>query len=136
MNFNKICLKIGQNKAMARTRTSFKKGEAKGKPKGALNHTTRDIKEAYRLLIENNLDNMTIWIERIAEKDPARAMNIILSLSEFVIPKLARNTTYLTSDPDQDIYAEMSPEEFEKQLAIANKVLGYEPIHKEPDKTL
>jgi hypothetical protein len=120
---------------MAKTRTSFKKGEAKGKPKGAKNHTTRDIKEAYRLLIEKNLDKMNIWLEKIAEKDPAKAMSIILGLSEYVIPKLARNNIDLNSDSDNNIYAEMSPEEFEKQLARANRILGYEPIDIKLSKT-
>lgn len=74
-----------------KTKTSFKKGEAKGKPKGALNHTTRDIKAAYKQLIEKNLDNMTKWLNEIAIKDPARAMNIIIELSEYIVPKLARS---------------------------------------------
>jgi vacuolar-type H+-ATPase subunit E/Vma4 len=75
---------------MARSSTTFKKGEAKGKPKGVLNKTTRDIKEAYQQLIEKNLDNLTSWLEQIAEKDPEKAIKIIAELSEYVIPKLAR----------------------------------------------
>ena len=34
---------------MAKTSTSFKKGEAKGKPKGAVNKTTQTVKEAFTL---------------------------------------------------------------------------------------
>lgn len=75
---------------MARSRTTFVKGEAKGRQKGVVNKTTRDIKEAYRMLIEKNLDNMTTWLDRIAEKNPERAIAIINDLSEYVIPKLAR----------------------------------------------
>ena len=72
-----------------RTSTSFKKGQG-GKPKGALNKTTRDIKEAYKELIEKNLDNLTKWLDKIAEKDPEKAIRILTELSEYVIPKLAR----------------------------------------------
>jgi hypothetical protein len=67
----------------------FKKGNP-GKPKGAQNKTTKDIKEAYKLLIEKNLDNLTTWLERIAAKNPTQAIYIISDLSEYVIPKLAR----------------------------------------------
>lgn len=71
----------------------FQKGRNKtgGKKKGVPNKTTRDIKEAYRLLIENNLDNLTGWLEQIAAKDPEKAIKIINDLSEYVIPKLARS---------------------------------------------
>ena len=75
---------------MARSSTTFKKGEATGRPKGVINHNTRDIKEAYQQLIERNLDNLTGWLEKIAEKDPEKAIRIINDLSEYVIPKLAR----------------------------------------------
>ncbi len=74
-----------------KTKTSFKKGEAKGKPKGALNHTTRDIKEAFQYLIERNVDKMEGWLNAIAAKDPAKAIQIICELSEYIVPKLARS---------------------------------------------
>lgn len=71
----------------------FKKGIAtnpNGKKPGTLNKTTKDIKEAYRLLIENNLENLTAWLKRVAAKDPEKAIRIVNDLSEYVIPKLAR----------------------------------------------
>ena len=75
----------------------FKKGRNKtgGKVKGTQNKATKDIKEAYRKLIEDNLDNLTAWLETIAAKDPEKAIKIIADLSEYIIPKLAR--TDLTS---------------------------------------
>jgi hypothetical protein len=76
---------------MAKSSTSFKKGEAKGRPKGVENKTTRDIKEAFKLLIENNLDNMTLWLEKVAAKNPAQALFIISNLAEYTTPKLARS---------------------------------------------
>lgn len=71
----------------------FTKGRSKtgGKQKGTVNKTTRDIKAAYKQLIEDNLDNLTAWLEKIAEKDPEKAIRIISDLSEYVIPKLARS---------------------------------------------
>jgi nitrogen regulatory protein PII-like uncharacterized protein len=67
-----------------------KSGNPKGKKPGTQNKNTKDIKEAYRLLIESNLDNLTKWVEAIAEKDPEKAIKILSDLSEYVIPKLAR----------------------------------------------
>lgn len=81
----------------------FKKGHKKvgGKTEGTQNKATKDIKEAYRQLIEKNLDNLTGWLEAIADKDPEKAIKIINDLSEYVIPKLARQE--LTGKVKQDI---------------------------------
>jgi len=82
-----------------------KKGETNnpnGRPAGVPNKATRDIKEAYRMLIEKNLDNLTGWLEKIAEKDPEKAIRIINDLSEYVIPKLARQEH--TGDGGKDLF--------------------------------
>ena len=61
-----------------------------GKKKGTLNKNTRMIREAYQKLTEDNLDNMSIWISQVAGDDPAKALDIMIKLSEYIIPKLAR----------------------------------------------
>ena len=71
----------------------FKKGEVtnpKGRPKGKPNKTTAEIREAYQLLVENNLENMTLWLTDVAADSPEKAMDLMLKLSEYMIPKLAR----------------------------------------------
>jgi hypothetical protein len=50
---------------MAANKTSFKKGEAKGKPKGALNKATKSVKEAFveafgKLQLKKDV-NLTEW---------------------------------------------------------------------------
>ena len=62
-----------------------------GRKKNTPNRITKDIKEAYKLLIENNIDKMQGWIDDIAVKDPAKAIQIFCELSEYVVPKLARS---------------------------------------------
>tara|TARA_R110002110_G_scaffold79202_4_gene207225 strand:+ start:129 stop:434 length:306 start_codon:yes stop_codon:yes gene_type:complete len=72
---------------------AFKKGEVtnpNGRPKGKPNKTTSEIREAYQLLVENNLENMTLWLTDVAADSPEKAMDLMLKLSEYMIPKLAR----------------------------------------------
>ena len=61
-----------------------------GRPKGAINKTTKEIREAYQNLVEMNLENMSTWITQIAADDPVKAMDTMIKLSEYVIPRLAR----------------------------------------------
>lgn len=72
---------------------AFKKGEVtnpKGRPKGKPNKTTAEIRDAYQRLVEENLTNMTLWLADVAADNPEKAMDLMLKLSEYMIPKLAR----------------------------------------------
>jgi len=61
-----------------------------GRPPGSPNKQTRDIRQAYQNLVEMNLENMTTWLSSVAAEDPEKAMDLMLKLSEYIIPKLAR----------------------------------------------
>ena len=73
-----------------------------GRPKGSVNKNTKQIREAYQLLTEQNLDNMNRWLQQTAQEDPAKAMDLMLKLSEYIIPKLAR--TELTGNDGEDLF--------------------------------
>ena len=66
------------------------KANRNGRPKGARNKVTNRVREAYQHLVEDNLENMNIWLAQIAADDPEKAMDTMIKLSEYVIPKLAR----------------------------------------------
>lgn len=73
-----------------------------GRPKGIPNKTTKHIREAYQKLTEDNLDRMSIWISQVASEDPAKALDIMIRLSEYIIPKLAR--TEVTGNDGEDLF--------------------------------
>jgi len=68
-----------------------KSAAGKGRKKGAVNRTTKSAREQFTKLVEMNLDNATEWLQRVARKDPARAFDLLLRASEFVLPKLTRS---------------------------------------------
>lgn len=70
-----------------------------GREKGTPNKITKDIKEAYQHLIEVNIENLDSWLNEVAKNDPAKAMDIMIRLSEYVVPKLNRTTTTNHSMP-------------------------------------
>ena len=61
-----------------------------GRPVGSKNKVTQKIRKAYQQLTEDNLENMSLWLADIAADNPKEAMELMLKLSEFIIPKLAR----------------------------------------------
>tara|TARA_R100000951_G_scaffold115188_1_gene122471 strand:+ start:335 stop:604 length:270 start_codon:yes stop_codon:yes gene_type:complete len=71
-----------------------------------MNKTTENIRKAYQQLTEDNLDNMTAWLAQIAADDPKQAMEMMIKLSEYVIPKLAR--TEVTGNDGADLFKNVS----------------------------
>ena len=77
----------------------------KGRPAGTKNKTTVAIREAYQNLVELNLENMSTWIGQVAADNPEKAMDLMIKLSEYVIPKLAR--TEVTGKDGDDLFKDL-----------------------------
>ena len=90
-------------------------GNPNGRPKGASNRSTVKIKEAFHDLMENNLDNISLWLAQVAAKDPQKALDLTLKLSEFVIPKLARQEIVGQDGQDLKVSFNFSTAEDDKQ---------------------
>jgi hypothetical protein len=69
-----------------------------GRPAGTPNKVTSVIKERFQDLTENNLDRIQSWIDKVGDKDPAKAMELYLKLAEYVTPKLARKENRIEVD--------------------------------------
>lgn len=70
----------------------FEKGHpgGPGRPKGSLDKVTREVKEAFAMVLQNKLPEFESWLERVAEDDPAKAIDLAIKLSERFVPALAR----------------------------------------------
>jgi hypothetical protein len=78
----------------------FKPGESgnpNGRKKGVPNKDTQQVKDAYLALIQGNLPQLQEWLDRVAAKDPGRAIDLLLKLSPFVIPKKSEQDISLDS---------------------------------------
>jgi uncharacterized protein with WD repeat len=58
---------------------------SKGRPKGAINKTTSELREIFSLLLENNFDKLQTDIDLLEPKD---RIKVILELAKFVVPTL------------------------------------------------
>lgn len=81
-----------------------KKGEVrnpKGRPKGKANRVTTDARKAITLFIEGNVDQLDLWLKKIARTNPKGAFECFMSVVEYHIPKL--NRTALVGEEDKPI---------------------------------
>ena len=76
-----------------------------GRKPGTKNKATKQIREAYQKLTEDNLDNMNRWLQQVSHEDPAKAMELMLKLSEYIIPKLARQE--ITGQDGEDLFKDI-----------------------------
>ncbi len=67
-------------------------GNPAGRPKGSSNRSTSAMRKAMALLIDENLDRMSEWLDDIAKDDPKAAFQCMLNLLEFHMPKMSRVT--------------------------------------------
>jgi hypothetical protein len=70
----------------------FQKGNklAKGRPAGALNRSTEEMKLTIARAVNNTLNTITKDLEEIKKRDPEKAMDLALKLMEYALPKLSR----------------------------------------------
>lgn len=61
-----------------------------GRPKGTPNRATAEVRQAIASLMQETAPKMAGWLERVAETDPAKAMDLALKAAEYHIPKLSR----------------------------------------------
>ena len=60
---------------------------AGSKSKRGTDNNLREVREVYLNLLEANTDNIQRWLNEVAEDDPAKALELLLKISAFVIPK-------------------------------------------------
>ena len=62
-----------------------------GRPKGSPNKVTKDVRDAYKEFVEDNVGSFQAWIEEVAKTNPAKALELVANLSEYFLPKLSRS---------------------------------------------
>lgn len=78
---------------MARSSGTWVKGKAKGKPKGAVTHTTQKAKELILAAIDNQSEKFNATMSQLQHEEPKEWAKIMVKLMDFVLPKKVDVTT-------------------------------------------
>ena len=68
-----------------------------GRKAGSLNRATKDIRDAFTLLIENNIDTLQKDLDSL---EPKERVKLLLDMAQFVVPKL-RNVDLKTDEKEK-----------------------------------
>ena len=61
-----------------------------GRPKGSPNRDTAKVRLAVADLLNANADNLSTWLDAVAQESPEKAIKLVTDLLEYAMPKLAR----------------------------------------------
>lgn len=69
--------------------SKFEKGNkaSKGRVSGTVNKATAEVRKNFQELFDGNISNVQEWLDKTARDNPAKALELFLKLSEFVVPK-------------------------------------------------
>lgn len=70
--------------------TEGQSGNPNGRPVGSINEINKEIKWAFTQLLRNQLPNLEEWLTKAAAKDPLKAADLMLRVSERFLPSLQR----------------------------------------------
>jgi len=58
----------------------------------------KELREIYSELLNDNKDKLQGWIDEVGETDPAKAVDLLIKLSSFVLPKFRQVDYELSND--------------------------------------
>lgn len=83
----------------------FKKGQG-GRPRGAKNKVTEQIRDNFSKLVKTNLDKMATDLEQL---EPKERLKLIIELTKFIVPTLKSQELKTDLNEDQEATTPFNP---------------------------
>jgi hypothetical protein len=95
-----------------------------GRPAGVPNKATSAFRETVNRVLEDNAENVSKWLREVGLQDPARALDLLVKMAEYAVPKLSRQevTAVVTGDsPPRPTMIEIVAVQREEVLAALHR---------------
>lgn len=69
-----------------------------GRVAGTQNKVTIELRERFKDFVDNNFPKIQGWLDRVAETDPDKALNLYMQFSERIIGKVQNTNVDVTSN--------------------------------------
>ena len=89
-----------------------------GREKGTPNKGTAELREAYTELLQNNISRVQELFDKVAENNPQKALELLLKLSEFAIPKL--RAIEVNNESEKQMYTSLDVRIIETGFPLAS----------------
>jgi len=67
-------------------------------------------------LTDANITNVQVWLDKISTEDPAKALDIILRMLEFSVPKLSRVESQVTTNPGASSLGDLTVRDLQEMV--------------------
>src|SRR5487761_1782055 len=97
-----------------------------GRRPGQVNKVTAVTRQFFQKLLDDNGDKIQGWLNRIARRDPEKALRLLVDVAEYCLPKLARSDTHVHvhrdlgdyTDDDLQVLAQQEPHALSDQRIL------------------
>jgi hypothetical protein len=67
-----------------------------GRVAGTPNRATTEFRDTVRQLLDDNAENVKMWLTQVASDDPYKALSVLSNLAEYAAPKLSRTESHVS----------------------------------------
>ena len=84
-------------------------------------YAAKKIKEAFTIAVDSHVESLSAWIEKVSEDNPAKALELVTKLADFILPRLQRNDITVNEIENKYDYSKLTEDELDTLIQLQTK---------------